>query len=105
MGATAAAEGGLSVPVAALAQTAGATGLRYSDGSAAARTVIVLQGNAAALQHRLPSGWDAGLVNGRRPEFAPVLGGKSEHRALLPGGPGVQHRAQRALKINRVSDP
>jgi len=54
MGATAAAEGGLSVPVAALAQTAGATGLRYSDGSAASRTVIVLQGNAAALQHRLP---------------------------------------------------
>jgi hypothetical protein len=32
--------------------------LRYSDGIAAARTMIALQGNAAALQRRLPSGWE-----------------------------------------------
>ena len=29
-----------------------------SDGIAAARTLIALQGNAAALQRRLPSGWE-----------------------------------------------
>lgn len=32
--------------------------LRYSDGIAAARTMIALEGNAAALQRRLPSGWE-----------------------------------------------
>jgi hypothetical protein len=31
--------------------------LRYSDGIAAARTLIALAGNATALQRRLPSGW------------------------------------------------
>jgi hypothetical protein len=34
------------------------TNLRYSDGIAAARTMIALQGNASALQHRLPTGWE-----------------------------------------------
>jgi hypothetical protein len=40
--------------------TAGApgSGLRYSDGIAAARTMLALEGNAAALQRRLPGGWD-----------------------------------------------
>jgi hypothetical protein len=33
------------------------SGLKYSDGIGAARTLIALEGNAAALQHRLPSGW------------------------------------------------
>ena len=32
--------------------------LRYSDAIAAARTMIALEGNAAALQRRLPSGWE-----------------------------------------------
>jgi hypothetical protein len=32
--------------------------LTYSDGIAAARTMLALQGNPAALQHRLPSGWE-----------------------------------------------
>src|SRR5215813_10294500 len=32
--------------------------LKYSDGIAAARTMIALEGNAAALQRRLPSGWE-----------------------------------------------
>jgi hypothetical protein len=32
--------------------------LRYSDGIAAARTMIALEGNAAALQRRLPGGWE-----------------------------------------------
>jgi hypothetical protein len=32
--------------------------LSYSDGIAAARTMIALEGNAAALQRRLPSGWE-----------------------------------------------
>jgi len=32
--------------------------LIYSDGIAAARTMIALEGNAAALQRRLPEGWD-----------------------------------------------
>jgi hypothetical protein len=32
--------------------------LRYSDGIAAARTLVALEGNAGALQHRLPSGWE-----------------------------------------------
>jgi hypothetical protein len=34
------------------------SGLKYSDGIAAARTMIALEGNADALQHRLPSGWE-----------------------------------------------
>jgi hypothetical protein len=32
--------------------------LHYSDAIAAARTIIALEGNAAALQRRLPSGWE-----------------------------------------------
>jgi hypothetical protein len=36
----------------------GVPDLRYSDGIAAARTMIALEGNAAALQRRLPSGWE-----------------------------------------------
>ena len=32
--------------------------LTYSDAIAAARTMIALEGNAAALQRRLPSGWE-----------------------------------------------
>jgi hypothetical protein len=32
--------------------------LRYSDGIAAARTLIALEANAIALQRRLPDGWD-----------------------------------------------
>jgi hypothetical protein len=32
--------------------------LKYSDGIAAARTMLVLEGNAAALQRRLPRGWE-----------------------------------------------
>jgi hypothetical protein len=40
--------------------TAGApgSGLTYSDGIAAARTMLALEGNAAALQRRLPGGWE-----------------------------------------------
>jgi hypothetical protein len=34
------------------------SGLKYSDGIAAARTMIALEGNADALQRRLPSGWE-----------------------------------------------
>jgi hypothetical protein len=33
------------------------TDLRYSDGIAAARTMIVLEANSSALQRRLPTGW------------------------------------------------
>jgi hypothetical protein len=33
-------------------------GLRYSDGIAAARTMIAFEANASALQRRLPSGWE-----------------------------------------------
>src|SRR5215813_12880307 len=32
--------------------------LHYSDGIAAARTMLALEGNAAALQRRLPGGWE-----------------------------------------------
>jgi hypothetical protein len=35
----------------------GGQDLHYSDGIAAARTMLALEGNAAALQRRLPSGW------------------------------------------------
>jgi hypothetical protein len=34
------------------------TDLSYSDGIAAVRTMVALQGNASALQRRLPSGWE-----------------------------------------------
>jgi len=40
------------------------TDLRYSDGIAAARTMLALEAEASALQRRLPSGW----------EFAPYAG-------------------------------
>jgi hypothetical protein len=36
--------------------------LRYSDGIAAARTLIALEANAIALQRRLPDGWDLRTV-------------------------------------------
>jgi hypothetical protein len=52
MGTTAAAAFGAS----AAAQDG--SGLKYSDGIAGARTMIALQGNAAALRRRLPSGWE-----------------------------------------------
>jgi hypothetical protein len=32
--------------------------LHYSDGIAAARTMVAVQANAAALQRRLPGGWE-----------------------------------------------
>jgi hypothetical protein len=32
--------------------------LKYSDGIAASRTMLAIEGNAAALQRRLPSGWE-----------------------------------------------
>jgi hypothetical protein len=32
--------------------------LKYSDGIAAARTMLAIEGNATALQSRLPSGWE-----------------------------------------------
>jgi hypothetical protein len=34
------------------------TDLKFSDGIAAARTMIALEGNPSALQRRLPSGWE-----------------------------------------------
>jgi hypothetical protein len=34
------------------------TGLRFSDGIAAARTMLALRADASALQRRLPSGWE-----------------------------------------------
>jgi hypothetical protein len=34
------------------------TDLKYSDGIAAARTMLAIRGNASALQRRLPSGWE-----------------------------------------------
>jgi hypothetical protein len=40
------------------------TALRYSDGIAAARTMIVLEANASALQRRLPTGWELAPYSG-----------------------------------------
>jgi hypothetical protein len=47
--------------------------LHYSDGIAAARTTLALEANAAALQRRLPDGW----------ELAPYEGEDLRGRALL----------------------
>jgi hypothetical protein len=38
--------------------------LTYSDGIAAARTMIAFEGNAAALQRRLPGGWEVAPYTG-----------------------------------------
>src|SRR5258708_4617180 len=38
--------------------------LKYSDGIAGARTMIALEGNASALQRRLPSGWELAPYSG-----------------------------------------
>src|SRR5215831_3794051 len=38
--------------------------LRYSDGIAAARTMIAIEGNASALQRRLPDGWELAPYSG-----------------------------------------
>lgn len=51
--------------------------LRYSDGIAAARTMLALEGNAAALQTRLPDGWDLAPYAGND------LGGTALHGANL----------------------
>jgi hypothetical protein len=40
------------------------TDLRYSDGIAAARTMIVLEANPSALQRRLPTGWELAPYSG-----------------------------------------
>jgi hypothetical protein len=40
------------------------TDLRYSDGIAAARTMIVLEANPSALQQRLPTGWELAPYSG-----------------------------------------
>jgi hypothetical protein len=63
VGATAAVGAGLRIGDTAFAQGS-ASGLRYSDGIAAARTMIALQANAAALQRRLPSGWELAPYSG-----------------------------------------
>jgi hypothetical protein len=42
----------------------GGSDLHYSDGIAAARTMIALEGNAAALQRRLPGGWELAPYEG-----------------------------------------
>jgi hypothetical protein len=39
-------------------------GLKYSDGIAAARTMIALEGNADALQRRLPRSWELARTQG-----------------------------------------
>jgi len=39
-------------------------GLTYSDGIAAARTLLAVEGNAAALQRRLPDGWELAPYSG-----------------------------------------
>src|SRR5215813_12250633 len=38
--------------------------LQYSDGIAASRTMLALKANAAALQHRLPTGWELAPYSG-----------------------------------------
>ena len=40
------------------------TDLRYSDGIAAARTMIVLEADPSALQRRLPTGWEVAPYSG-----------------------------------------
>jgi hypothetical protein len=40
------------------------TDLKYSDGIAAARTMIVLEANPTALQRRLPTGWELAPYSG-----------------------------------------
>jgi hypothetical protein len=40
------------------------TDLRYSDGIAAARTMVALEASASALQRRLPTGWELSHMPG-----------------------------------------
>src|SRR5262249_27453376 len=40
------------------------SGLRYSDGIAAARTLLALEADASALERRLPSGWELAPYSG-----------------------------------------
>jgi hypothetical protein len=44
--------------VSSLNVTGEVSSLKYSDGIAAARTMLAFEGNATALQRRLPSGWE-----------------------------------------------
>src|SRR4029434_93423 len=50
------------------------TDLKYSDGIAAARTMIALEGNAAALQRRLPTGWQLTPYAGDDPRGSSLRG-------------------------------
>jgi hypothetical protein len=47
-----------SVPETATSQSSTGSALKYSDGIAAARTMLALEGNAAALERRLPTDWE-----------------------------------------------
>ena len=38
--------------------------LKYSDGIAAARTLVAVEADATALQHRHPAGWELGPQSG-----------------------------------------
>jgi hypothetical protein len=66
------------------------SGLKYSDGIAAARTMIALEGNADALQHRLPSGW----------ELAPYAG--DDLRGTSLRGANMLVRSMRSTRSGRM---
>jgi hypothetical protein len=52
------------VPETATSQSSTGSALKYSDGIAAARTMIALEGNAAALERRLPTDWELAPYEG-----------------------------------------
>jgi hypothetical protein len=54
-------------------------GLRYSDGIAGARTLIALEGNATALQHRFPNCLELAPYAGDD-----LRGNRSEAPMLMP---------------------
>ena len=69
--------------------------LKYSDGIAAARTLIALKGNADALQRRLPDGW----------ELAPYAGDDLRGRSLRDANMLVPFHEVFAVRGHSASPP
>ena len=69
--------------------------LKYSDGIAAARTLIALKGNADALQRRLPDGW----------ELAPYAGDDLRGRSLRDANLLVPLHEVFAVRTSGASPP
>jgi hypothetical protein len=65
--------------------------LKYSDGIAATRTLIAREAHTAALQRRLPNGWELAPLDSQvtsDPRRSPTSGWSRDHRTARADGIG-----------------